>query len=203
VSDPHRHDAEVQRIADELRRQGYDVTLDGRVGGVEVDVLAVRGSEKRAVEVKVSGTSRAAHKRSEDMARTLRDDGWEFRLVVVEPEPFDVGTVDPSSIEARLERARTLAASDPEAALLLAWSMFEAAARRALVLESATNAAESAPGLAKQLVHHGLLGNEDLRELLSIAQRRNALAHGALASGASANDVDHLATWGRELLKVA
>ena len=201
-----RHAREVARLASEYREKGFDVTVDGRLGAVDVDLLAVRGDQKIAVLVTVptDGPDRSSVK-LQDLEKELDAGDWEFQMVLIRDElpRFDYGSADPAPIEARLQRARDLAATDPEAALLLAWSMFEAAARRALVREAAATTAETPVGLAKQLVHHGLLGNDDLLELLSIAQRRNAVAHGTAAANVSPGDVDHLASWGHDLLRVA
>ena len=201
-----RHAREVARLASEYREKGFDVTVGGRLGAIEMDLLAVRGDKKIAVLVTVptDGPDRSSIK-LQDLEKELGAGDWELQMVLIRDElpRFDYGSADPAPIEARLQRARDLAATDPEAALLLAWSMFEAAARRALVREAAATTAETPVGLAKQLVHHGLLGNDDLLELLSIAQRRNDVSHGTAATNVAPGVVDHLASWGHELLQVA
>ena len=55
------HDAEVRRVAKQLKGQGYDVTADVRgypqpktIGGYRPDVVGKRGGQRRIVEVETS-----------------------------------------------------------------------------------------------------------------------------------------------------
>ena len=59
-----KHDAEVRRIAKELKDKGYEVQADIRgygrpdtIGGMRPDVIARKGVERKIVEVETSETS--------------------------------------------------------------------------------------------------------------------------------------------------
>jgi hypothetical protein len=105
-------------------------------------------------------------------------------------------------IAVRVEEARTLAASGHgEAALLLAWSTCEAAAR-ALASSEQLDAQRWNPGaLFRQLVHAGLLDNDDLQTIESARLVRNRLSHGLLASGEPTDIALRLAQVAENLLQ--
>ncbi len=190
-----RQEEKVAQLAAEYTARGYSVQtapaaaqLPAFLQGLEPDLIARGPSESIVVEVKVG--DRRERQRWADLAdRVPREPGWHFRLVVLgstDTQGVDYELMSPTAITTRVQRAKDLTAVDPEAALLLGWTAFEAAARRSLIRWSASMRTESPASLAKQLVHHGLLDADELPRLLRAAQHRNTIAHG----GTSASDLD-------------
>jgi hypothetical protein len=207
-----RHREHLERIAREYRDAGFDVDLqpprEALPPGVPYlpDLVAVRGDEKVVVDLKLAHRSRDLEQWSE-LASALERHGWKFRLIVIgadEAPVIDYSSAQLDEIVAKLGKADELAATSIDAALLLAWAGFEAAARRALLLrERSLVRPTTSVALAKQLVHHGLLDQDELESLTPIAARRNAVAHGATASDVTPSDVERLTSLGRELLDAA
>lgn len=208
---PAREAELVQRLAQEYRDAGYTVTVTPdreqipRSFPFPPDIVATRENERIAVEVSGSQGSEPSRGRWSEMSVAAEREGWRFRLVVMGPDDsaVDYSISASAEIESRLERAGSLAASDPDAALLLAWSAFEAAARRALLRERSAPRGTHTVALVKNLVHHGLLEGDELPRLRQIAELRNKLAHGSAAPGASPADVGYLVDVGRSLLNQA
>ena len=210
VTGKQRHDAKLAELADEYRRDGYLVSVEPTgselpefLRGRQPDMLARRGAEAVVVEVKIAD-GRSQRESWSALASAIESQpGWHFRLVIVggdEKPDVDYSVVTPATITSRLERARELAPSDPEAGLLLGWSAFEAAARRVLFEQGASLRAITPAGLSKQLVHRGLIEDDDMQRLNAIAQRRNVVAHGGAAPEQSVADVEALAGFARTLL---
>lgn len=80
----HLHEAAVEQLANDLRREGYSVELEPRYGNMRPDIVARRGNEAIVYEVKAVGTS--SRHRLSDLARVARDLGAKFELVVVRPQ---------------------------------------------------------------------------------------------------------------------
>ena len=136
-------------------------------------------------EVK-SRSSLAAEPRIKELARAVESrPGWSFELLLV-PEPekldapegarsFDRGNV----LERVAEAERALASGMSEAALVLAWSACEAAARVLVAEEEKSNRNVSAPGyFLDRAVFLGIISREEYRDLANVRKYRNAIVHG-------------------------
>jgi len=206
-----RHDSEVRRLAQEYRDNGFTVDVDPPRSKLPVelqfspDIVATRNTEKVLVEVKVAeGT--ADRNRWAELAAAAEHHGWLFRLVVIGAgeSKFDYVNLPANEIADRLAKAEELYATAPEAGLLLAWAAFEAAGRRALLLEKVRERDPNGAALIKHLVHMGLLDSSDLKPLLESWRRRNAITHGQFAPRVPlGNDISTLAKLGHGLLKTS
>lgn len=184
-----RHAQELVKVAARFRAQGYEVLLEPRfedlpsflAGTFSPDLLARRGDESLVVEV--SGVAKP--NLAEAVMRTEAQPGWRFILVV--PAAIDGGDAREipaggDDIRRRLDApSRLLSEGEPIAALLLAWSLFEAAARRRFALDGAAEGRALAAGaLLRRLVHLGYLG-QDAMELDELVRARDRAAHGDLS----------------------
>ena len=175
-------------VAEEYRRKGYEVAREVALDflpGFHADLIARKDDEVRVIEVKTR-SSLAANPQIGEMARIVDEKrGWTFELRLVgEPHRSDVPKDSQPSkitdIDERIDEAKTaLAAGLPGAALLLAWSAVEAAARRAVVAEGIAEERVAAGGNAlDQAVFLGVLSRVDYQRLNEVRRQRNALAHG-------------------------
>ena len=72
-----KHDTEVRRLANQYKRQGYDVKAEirgfpkpGTIGGYRPDVVAMKGRQRRIVEVET--TESVSSVRGEGQQRAFR-----------------------------------------------------------------------------------------------------------------------------------
>lgn len=88
-----KHDAEVRRIAEQLKTKGYEVKADvpghkrpDTIGGYRPDVMAQKGAERKIVEVETPesrGTARDLGQRKAFRQAADRARDTTFRRVVV------------------------------------------------------------------------------------------------------------------------
>ncbi|MGI8912600.1 MAG: hypothetical protein ACR2JY_02225 [Chloroflexota bacterium] len=78
--------AKTEEVADQLRRQGYQVEIEGTRHQYPFDLVATKGEERLAVEVKVLSELRGHAPELQALRRrALREGFTEFRLVVASP----------------------------------------------------------------------------------------------------------------------
>ncbi len=88
-----RHDTEVRRLANQYKRQGYDVKADIRgfskpntIGGYRPDVLAMKGRQRKIVEVETTESVSSARDEGQQRAfrkAAKRSENTTFRRLVV------------------------------------------------------------------------------------------------------------------------
>jgi hypothetical protein len=184
----------ADEVARRLVAEGYDVVIEPGlddlppdIARLRPDLLARRGDERVIVEVQPREPGGSARPRIEALAKAVgARPAWKFELVVV-PEDRAAGPGQewsPAEIRARVDEARKLAAAGHgEAALMLAWSACEAAAR-ALALDEELEVQRWLPSaMFRQLVHAGLLDNGDLQTIEDAWIARNRLTHGLSGIG--------------------
>jgi hypothetical protein len=209
IVDRARHT--VEELAAEYEKQGYDVLREPSPSDTpeslrpyQPDLLATKGAEKWVIEVKTRGL-----KRQEGfwaaLAEKAAQAGWRFRIVIAEGAEDDLRSYEmpvAAEIEAALASPAKLAAQGQEAAaLLLGWSLFEAAARRRLLHDDQDPGRAVTPvGLAKALVHFGHLDESELDRLRKIADLRNQVAHGLFKANVPPDTIELLATLTRRML---
>jgi uncharacterized protein YutE (UPF0331/DUF86 family) len=166
--------------------------------------LAEREGEHHIIEVAVRGAPGGRQaRRWGEIAREVRSHpGWHFRIVLVEPEPPAVAA--PERISAEIENAeRLLDLGTANAALLLAYSAFEASAQRRLMAIGAPTTSDTPVELVTLLVSEGALDQEDFVPLRDAIEQRNAVAHGYLEPPASRETVERFVASARRLLAAA
>jgi hypothetical protein len=188
---------EIQRIADEYQRRGYQTMirpfggdLPDFVRGAEPDLVAIGQGEKVVVEIKFK-ESTAGDPKIAALARAVEaHPGWRFELISVgrrtrktaesrQPkEPIAV-----TDARERLAAAQRMATADPEIALLVAWTVIEAAVRALLTKADLTPVGAPVGAMLRQAYSFGLISWRDLESLLRHMAVRNAVVHGLRTSG--------------------
>jgi hypothetical protein len=150
-------------------------------GRYRPDAIAVRDTDKFAIEVKLGGAS--SNRLEEISAAVSGSAGWKLHVI----SPGESGDNEPFSgpgildFDEKLREIDTLVSGRHYvAAFLFAWGVFEAAALRRLTSRYAVDAADrrTPNSLIAMLETYGELSSEDAREIASLNRSRNALAHG-------------------------
>jgi len=112
---------------------------------------------------------------------------WRLEVILARQSLAAPKVASASEIALRIDEVRRLAASEPSGAVLLAWSLLEAAVRG---LEPEGGQPALSPGALIELaVSLGYLSQDDGEALRHNARRRNAIAHGDLSAPATADEV--------------
>ncbi|MFI4988204.1 MAG: hypothetical protein ACHQF3_12260 [Alphaproteobacteria bacterium] len=178
----------IAKAADDLVRQGYEVVrepdrsaLPDFLRNFRPDLIAHRGDEHLVVEVKSNWFDQEPRQWRALAEEVGRHPGWQLRLVLSGPRQEEIPP--PSSlgeIEAKLGSTRGLyEAGERGAALLLLWSLLEAASHHRLSeLGAPPDRSKTPLALLKDLVSFGLLEQEEYDKLRPVTALRNAIAHG-------------------------
>lgn len=189
MSSKERHDAAVEQLAIDLRQDGYRVVvgpcgdeLPAPLRDLRPDLLASRGGQHIVYEVKLRGGPTRSY---EELRRRVEAiPGHSFRLFFAGDDDRDLDFPPPSEETIRKalsEPERLHAEGNAAAALLLSWSLFEAAARRRMVEdENDPKRGVTPEGLIMRLIHLGYLDDGDLTRLRAVIRARNRAAHGDL-----------------------
>lgn len=178
----------ARQTAEEYRRQGYEVTVDGELDflpGVRADLIARKGDEVKVIEVKSRSSLAAAQHFTELVESVEARPGWGFELILApEPERL-VGSqlarsLDQEGIMRRLGEAQQLVdAGHAEAAFVLAWMSCEAALRHLIELEGVVDERITAASYAiEQATHLGAISLEIYDRLSEFVKQRNTIVHG-------------------------
>lgn len=169
----------VEQVIQRLHAEGWSVVeqpgpqqLPEAVAPFRPDLVAHRGAEHLIVEIKSRQTPPDF-----DMV-TLAEQiaalpGWRLDLVYV---PQELATADRDQLLRWAATANALAASAPEAAMLLVWAAIEGLLHQ---LAEARGVDTNQPGrLLAALASLGVVEHEEHEVLRRAMQTRNALAHG-------------------------
>ncbi|HXQ67999.1 MAG TPA: hypothetical protein VN980_15620 [Alphaproteobacteria bacterium] len=178
----------ITKAADDLARQGYEVVREpGRselpdfLRNFRPDLIAHRGNEHLVVEVKSKWFDKEPRQWRALAEEVRRHPGWQLRLVLSGPRDDEIPP-PPSldEIDAKLSSSRKLYESgEAGAALLLLWSLLEAASyHRLSELGAAPDRPKTPIALLKDLVSFGLLEQKEYDRLRPVISVRNAIAHG-------------------------
>ncbi len=201
TTERQRHEAALARVAEEYRRRGYDVAIEPSDASIpeflrphRPDLLATKGDEKVVVEVARASARRTRGFWSTLAERVPRERGWHLRIVAVEDEgAAPASRLLPTADEIRRTLAETealLEQGHAAPALLLAWSLFEAAARLRMMDDDRDPASPSTPAsLVKSLIHFGYVDQEEAEPLEAAMRLRNETAHGFIGAPASGEAV--------------
>lgn len=174
---------------DELERrlvgQGYTLTREPRppdlpafLGNFQPDAIATGKEPQLLVEVITRrGSGRAEATKVEQIRSLLRGHpDWRLEVVYATPNTPPPSIVSIEAIEKRFVEVRRLAATDRPAALIMAWSILEAAAR-ALVPDR--TARPLTPGSTVELLTSlGYMTQPQADKLREAAGARNLIVHG-------------------------
>jgi hypothetical protein len=211
-STDERHRRAVEAQAAQYANQGYSVIAEPSpeatpefLRSYAPDIIATKGDERWVIEVKTPGHKRQAGFWA-GLARKVAETGWHFRIVVADAGEGDARSYampEAAEIEAGLASPAKLVAEGMEGpALMLSWSLFEAAARRRLLRDDQDPERPETPlGLAKTLVFLGHVDERELDELREIARLRNQVAHGSFKAKVPAGSIELLTALTRRLLE--
>lgn len=177
-----------------LGEQGYDVILNP-AHALLPDTLrhfrpagiAIGRNPKLIIEIANEGPSDAARVAALQAALNNVAD-WKLHLIVgLQGSSQQFPPIDDASIAAMLERVRSLAGSEPQAALLMGWAAFEALGRK---IRPNDFARPQSPGrVIEQLAAEGLVTPTQATFLRSMASKRNAFIHGDLMQAITPDEV--------------
>jgi REase_AHJR-like len=177
------------RVLDQLRvryvSQGYSfapspdpATLPPFMAGYQPDAIARKGQSAIAIQLSNRRAARKVGDLKDVAARFHGQPGWEFHIVYAEDTEPELGAApDRAAIAARLAEVEALAGQRPDAALVLAWAVFEATAR--LMASEAEEGAPRSPGEAAQMLEY--LGRIDRATAATIRlslDLRHQIVHG-------------------------
>lgn len=199
----------IEQLTRQLTEEGYIVhvgreahaILPKALQTIVPDLVVQRGEENIVIEIKVKGSK---HENFALLAERVRQQpGWRMDVHLIEPK---TASAKPPTIDEMKENVasseRLFANGDEVAALLLLWSVFEAAGVAALQEQLGDSAAAiDHASLVKQLTYQGLIEDPDHDKLLDIQALRNRLAHGQLDTPLDKNAFQFLVKAIRRLLK--
>ncbi|HXZ02183.1 MAG TPA: hypothetical protein VEI03_19470 [Stellaceae bacterium] len=207
---------ELQKVEELTRHylnQGYRVIREPKgdqlpafLQGFSPDLIAQKGSDNLIIEVK-----RRLSPHDQNYWRALsevvaREPGWKFQIVLMDLDdiewrpPSELPT--PSALKARLKEVSTLQQNKQVgAALLLLWSVFEAAARHHLA-KLGLPPTERTPSIAlvKRLLAEGIIDDDDYGRVVASLADRNVLAHGFFQQHFPSSSIADLMTVTRQLI---
>lgn len=187
---------QAQEVARRLRAEGWDVSetppasnLPQTLRNFSPDLLATRGDQHLIVEVKSLRTRPAEDDRLDAMATAISAlPHWDLRLVWIGEQELPQESL---VLNKWADGARALLQTQPEAALLLAWSAVEGSlARRAE--DAGVSPRLLGNALVNELYSQGATSDEEFDLLKRAYRLRSALAHGRQGEPVDPNFVRRL-----------
>ncbi len=183
---------ELLKIAEQYRNQGYEVSIHPSVENLpdflknyRPDLVVRRKNEAAVIEVKSrSSLDSSSRQYLRHLAQIIEENpGWQFKLVMRNPEEFTYLSQAESSLQApdiqsQLQVVKKLAIDHPESALLYSWSLVEATLRLVAEHEGLTLERVDPPYLVKHLATEGVISRSQYQLLMNVFSLRNAIAHG-------------------------
>ena len=192
----------ADRKAEEFRANGYEVARNSPVEfapGYIADIVAVKGTDHRVVEVKTRSSLKALPQVEELALEVESQPDWSFDLVLVgEPgildSPEATSLIDKAGMTQRIRQAETALSSGlTEAAYLLAWSVCEAALRNKIPeAQREPLRIFTSYNMLEVAGYEGVIDRADYNHLNDAMKVRNALAHGLGVDGLDAASVTAL-----------
>jgi|SRR5262245_33321998 len=182
-------------LADRYRSQGYQVVIRPEPKDLpdfaktfKVEIVARRNDGSALVSAKKSPKELEADPNVANYAEiTEKQPGWRFDVVILGPDdetkmPDRRDATEPSEEDLRLQIenvGKLLNANVNQQALVLAWSVLEAAMRRRLQAEGEEAGWGTSPRtMLNELLSSGALSNSVFRDLEGLFQARSAIVHG-------------------------
>ena len=158
--------------------------------GTQPDAIAIGRKPSLLVELirKDTGTEAGRVRRLRSLVEGQAD--WELRIFYFSSTEPTLTVVPDADAKAAVEAARNLSGIEPRAALLLAWSIVEAAARR--TSEEACSRPLNPRALVNFLAGEGLIDQDQESEMFRLSDVRNRLAHGQLDVAPPEEDISWL-----------
>lgn len=203
----------VERIANEYRSRGFRVVLRPRpdelppfLQAFQPDFIALSDDENIVVEVRERGGLKRSPRVGELAEALSGQPGWRLKYLLAPSEDDLLSAKNPASLSTKriretLKDSESLCdAGDVVPSFLLAFSALEAAARRAADKYHVKPASPNAIAALKSAYSAGLMDQDDLDELVRLAEKRNALAHGFSGGRVTKADVRRVSQMVRQLI---
>ncbi len=155
--------------------------------GTPPDAIAIGRKPSLLVELIRKDTGTAVCRVCELRSLVEGQDDGELRIFHFFRPSEQLTVVPDADAEAAVEAVRHLSGIEPRAALLLAWSIVEAAARRAS--EEAGSRPLNPRALVNFLAGKGLIDQDMESEMFRLSDVRNRLAHGQLDVAPPTEDI--------------
>lgn len=188
----------LDQARDAYEADGYTVSYEEQLPppfrGFVADAVARRDDEVVVVEVRSADMSDQRRTRLSRLAEVVAaEDGWRVDIVTYEPEA-PPGVPERADIFRRVEEARRVADTSPDAAVILTWSAIEGALLRRSRARGLLEARAGSPRtLIRKLNINGLLSDNQAAELDGFAKLRNDVAHGLRSDPPEPDRLDWLA----------
>ena len=187
----------VERVKARYEADGYAVSFGERLPPPHddfiADAIARRGDKAILIEIQPNNIHKFKRERLARLNEILESDqSWQLNI---ETYPVESPPPDPDrdDITRRLEEAKRVADASPEASLMLIWSAVEGAL---VAICRDQDLPRVRPGRPRALVHdlviHGVLSDNQFKELDRFAQIRNNIAHGLNSKLPSEDQLDWL-----------
>lgn len=195
--------SEIERVALEqlrpkLEEDGYTVIehpsrqiMPPKFRGYIPDFIAQKGDDYIAFEIKAK-RNKSIHRKLEELKRSIEEQpNWSFKIIYADEMMKDHGPVKQRSrsiYEALRQVEAITEHNNPQAAFLLAWATFEAAARH---LHPKIFEKPQTPGrIVTVLAERGLIDHETASKLRTLISKRNSIVHGELSIQVTKEDVE-------------
>jgi uncharacterized protein YutE (UPF0331/DUF86 family) len=199
----------LKNVVTELEDDGYEVFLQPQspilppfLKDFRPDAIARRGGQHLVVEVLQSLTGNES-KLAAITAAIRANPGWELRVHLVSPtarqsaltkQPLDAIRTSTDEIQQLVDSGYY------RAALLMAWSTFEAIAR--ITMPSDFERPQSPGRLVQLLAQEGYVTPSEADILRRLAEKRNVLIHGNIQTDVTKADVEGLTQILRKLIEL-
>lgn len=176
----------LEQAIERYEAQGYEVTPDEHLPpplqDFAADAVARRNEKHVVIEVRSADMTDQSKNRLARLADILAiNEGWQIDIVTYAPESTP-GAPRTEDIVRRVNEARLVADTSPEAAVLLTWSAIEGSLLRLSQERGISTSHSPQPrGLIRELTIHGVLSLNQSSELDNFARLRNEIAHGSSA----------------------
>lgn len=201
--------AVFQTILPQLQAEGFEVflhpsrqMLPSFLQPYRPDAIALKADKKLAIEVTTAGGQTETKLQRLRQLFAGRED-WELRVIYAPPLVVEKSIPVPSRelIQDHLDRVSVAYdAVGPTAALLTAWSVFEAVARSLIPI--GLTRPQQPVRLIEVLASEGYVTPDEADTLRRLGQVRNEAAHGRLDVAVSQEDLARLVDVIRTLLKL-
>lgn len=203
----------IERIVKEYTSANYDVViqpepnlLPSQLRRFQPDILARKGNKHVLIEVK-SRNEFAAETEMSALAKEIEKlKGWQLEVQFIGPaRQLQEQPVAPLSLKQASERLDSvsllLSHDDPESALVIAWSVFEAVLRQLSWNADVPVIPWNALRAAKQLVTLGILSRSEYELFMSGSNTRNQVVHGGSVTRSVEPMVHSIVSTVRRLIK--
>ena len=197
LTEPEAERIALDRVVPLLQSEGYDVIpapgpadLPPFLADRRPDAIAIGKHPSLLVEVFRKDGKRELAKVRELQSRLQGRDDWQLRVFYFSSLEPTLQPVPNAATMDAIQAARNVSATEPRAALLLAWSIMEAVARE--TIETTGSRALNPSALVNLLASEGYIDQEQANEMFRLSKLRSEIAHGQLDCSTTPEDVSWL-----------